>query len=399
MEFKQKKACVIYAIAALFIALVYSYKDATWVNEKYAMFFKRGDTSSPVYIVLIYSALFLLIIVAVSKLCENRRYFLYGAMFVLISFFYLSKSFIEEGAYLAITSPTTPIIYLLTLAIFIGMDKDIWTELEKCLPLLIVAHMLLLIYEYVTLVAEHGVVVVGNSSLIFYYVSLFWCAVVYLSDRMIHNKGIGLCQLVLIGFIVVFAVIINSRSWIIQSCLVGVVAYLAGSTKHNFRAKIIRLLLLILVVYLILQILNKYFPSSMILLYNKLGQNSRSHQYFEIAKASTFFGWLFGNGATAVYYDSAQGYIANIDNQYIFISFHYGIVFMLMWLIPQIVTFLRVLKSRRVKIIALLPLLCWFMALGGLSIFNVVYCDLKQTLMMLYMGHVFSLTYDGGGSK
>ena len=187
MEFKQKKACVIYAIAALFIALVYSYKDATWVNEKNAMFFKRGDTSSPVYIVLIYSALFLLIIVAVSKLCENRRHFLYGAMFVLISFFYLSKSFIEEGAYLAITSPTTPIIYLLTLAIFIGMDKDIWTELEKCLPPLIVAHMLLLIYEYVALVAEHGVVVVGNSSLIFYYVSLFWCAVVYLSDRVIHD--------------------------------------------------------------------------------------------------------------------------------------------------------------------------------------------------------------------
>lgn len=264
---------------------------------------------------------------------------------------------------------------------------------------MIVAHMLLLIYEYVALVAEHGVVVVGNSSLIFYYVSLFWCTVVYLSDRVIHDKGIGLCQLVLIGFIVVFAVIINSRSWIIQSCLVGIVAYLAGSTKHNFRAKIIRLLLLILVVYLILQILNKYFPSSMILLYNKLGQNSRSHQYFEIAKASTFFGWLFGNGATAVYYDSAQGYIANIDNQYIFISFHYGIVFMLMWLMPQIVTFLRVLKSRRVKIIALFPLLCWFMALGGLSIFNAVYCDLKQTLMMLYIGHVFSLTCDGGDSK
>ena len=115
----------------------------------------------------------------------------------------------------------------------------------------------------------------------------------------------------------------------------------AEATKHNFRAKIIRLLLLILVVYLILQILNKYFPSSMILLYNKLGQNSRSHQYFEIAKASTFFGWLFGNGATAVYYDSAQGYIANIDNQYIFISFHYGIVFMLMWLMNK-----KVLKKK-----------------------------------------------------
>ena len=396
MEFKQKKACVIYSITALFVALIYSYKDAEWVNEKYAMFFKRGDTSSPIYIALIYSALLLLFIVAISKLCENRGHFLYGSMFVLISIFYFFKSFLEEGTYLAITSPTTPIIYLLTLAIFIGMDCDIWNLIVKYLPLLIIAHVLLLVYEYVTLVAEHGVVVVGNSSLIFYYVSLFWCSVVYLSNRILHGEGIGLWQLALIGFDVVFAVIINSRSWIIQACLVGVVAYLAGSTKHSIRTKVIRLLLLILAGYVILQILNKYFPNSMILLYNKLGQNSRSHQYTEIAKASTVFGWIFGNGATAVYHDSAQGYISNIDNQYIFISFHYGLIFMLMWLMPQVIAFFKALKSRRVNKIALLPILCWFMALGGLSIFNVVYCDLKQAIIMLYIGHILSLTYDGG---
>lgn len=391
MEFKQKKACVVYSIAALFIALIYSYKDAKWINEKYAMFFKRGDTSSPVYIALIYSALLLLIVVALSKLCESRRNFLYGSMFVLVSLFYFLKSFFEEGTYLAITSPTTPIIYLLTLAIFIGMDNDIWDLLEKCLPLLIIAHVVLLIYEYVTLVAEHGVVVVGNSSLIFYYVSLFWCSVIYLSDRILQDKRIELVQLVLIGFNIIFAVIINSRSWIIQSCFVGVAVYLLGSAKHSICIKVIRVLLLILTGYVIMQILNKYFPNSMILLYNKLGQNSRSHQYVEIAKASTVFGWIFGNGATAVYHDSAQGYISNIDNQYIFISFHYGLIFMLMWLIPQILTFFKILKAREVKIIAVLPLLCWFMALGGLSIFNVVYCDLKQTIMMLYMGHILSL--------
>ena len=395
MEFKQKKACVIYSITALFLALIYSYKDAEWVNEKYAMFFKRGDTSSPIYIALIYSALILLVVVAVSKLCANRRYFLYGLMIMLIVLFYFSRSFLEEGTYLAITSPTTPIIYLLILAIFIGMDNDIWSAIIKYLPLLIVVHVLLLAYEYVTLVAEHGVVVVGNSSLIFYYVSFFWCSVVYLSNRILDGEGIGRWQLVLIGFNVIFAVIINSRSWIIQACLVGVVAYLAGSTKHSIRTKVIRLLLLILVGYVILQILNEYFSNSMTLLYNKLGQDSRSHQYTEIAKASTVFGWIFGNGATAVYHDSAQGYISNIDNQYIFISFHYGLVFMLMWFIPQIVTFFKVLKTRWVNKIALFPLLCWFMALGGLSVFNVVYCDLKQLIIMLYIGHILSLTYEG----
>ena len=55
MELKQKRACIVYAISALFAALIYSYKDAKWVNEKYAMFFKRGDTSSLVYIILMVS--------------------------------------------------------------------------------------------------------------------------------------------------------------------------------------------------------------------------------------------------------------------------------------------------------------------------------------------------------
>lgn len=399
MRFRPKKVCVVYSIIALFMALIYSYKDSKWVNEKYAMFFKRGDTSSMVYIILIYSALIFLTIVSISLLCKNRKYFLYGAIFILISFFYFAKSFFEESVYLALTSPTMPLIYLMILTLFIGMEDDIWESIEKCLLPIIVIHIILLVYEYITLVVEHGVVVVGNSSLIFYYVSLFWCSVVYLSNRIIQNDGIGPGQLTLIGFNIVFAVVINSRSWIIQSCLVGIVTYLVGSTKHNIRTKIVRMLLLALVAYLIFQILNSYFPNSMTLLYDKLGQNSRSHQYTEIVQASSILGWIVGNGASAVYYDSAQGYISNIDNQYIFISFHYGVVFMLMWLSPQLVVAYKVLKDKSVKKIAILPILCWFMALGGLSIFNVVYCDLKQAIVMLFCGHALSLTCHGGCSE
>ena len=396
MNLKQKRSCIVYAISALFAALVYSYKDAKWVNEKYAMFFKRGDTSSPIYVLLIYSALLVLTIIAISKICENRRRFLYGAEFVLIILFYFVKSILEDGVYLAITSPTAPIIYILALVVFVGMDCDIWKTVTKYLPMLIIIHVVLFIYEYATLVAEHGVVVVGNSSLIYYYISLFWCSVIYLSNKVLREENIGFCETALMGCIIIFAVIINSRSWIIQACLVGVVIYLLGSSEHNIRSKIFRMIVLGLIGFIILQILDAYFPSSMTLLYNKLGQNSRSHQYAEIAKASSLMGWLFGNGATAVYYDSVQGYIANIDNQYLFISFHYGAVFLLMWLGPQLMTAVSVLKKGSKKVISLLPILCWFMALGGLSIFNVVYCDLKHVLIMLYMGHILSLNDHGG---
>ena len=396
MGFKQKRGCVLYAIIALFLALAHSYKNAIWVNEQYAMYFKRGDTSTPIYLMLVYSALLVIFIVAVTKICENRTHFLYGAILILTILFYFVKSLLEEGVYSAFTSPTTPLVYLLILAIFIGADDEIWASIRMCLSFLIVGYICLLGYEYVTLVARYGIVVVGNSSLIYYYVSLFWCSTIYLTDRILQKKNIGLRQILLMGFNIVFAVIINSRSWIIQSCLVAVVIYLFGTTQRSIRTKVLRLLLLFLGGYIILQLLNNYFSTNLIFLSDKLGRDSRSHQYTDIAVASSFWGWLFGNGAGAVYYDSTQGYISNIDNQYVFVAFHYGLIVLLQWLGPQLVTLFSVVKTGTVRLIAILPLVCWFMALGGLSVFNVVYCDVKQLMLVLYMGHILSLNNHGG---
>ncbi len=396
MEFKLKKDSIIYAITALFTALVYSYKDAVWVNEKYAMYFERGDTSTPIYILLIHSALLMVFVAGIRKICRNRNYFLYSFIFFLTISFYFAKSFVEDGVYSALTLPTTPIIYLLSLAFFLGMDDKIWNSVRRCLPVLIVAYVCLLGYAYMTLVNKYGVVVVGNSSLIFYYVALFWCSIIYLIDRILQKESIGLFQQILIAFNIVFAVIINSRSWIVQSCLVAIVVYLFGSTRHNIRTKIFRLLLLITTGFLVLQILDNYFSSNLAFLIDKLGSDSRSHQYIEIASASSFWGWVFGNGAKAVYYDSAQGFIGNIDNQYIFIAFHYGIVVLLQWLAPQVMALFSIVKNRNIRLIAALPIICWFMALGGLSVFNVVYCDIKHLMIMLYMGHVMSLNNNGG---
>ena len=79
-----------------------------------------------------------------------------------------------------------------------------------------------------------------------------------------------------------------------------------------------------------------------------------------------------------------------------FIAFHYGIVVLLQWLVPQVKTLLSIMKSHSIKWIAMLPIVCWLMALGGLSVFNVVYCDVKQLVIMLYMGHILSLSDHGG---
>ena len=56
--------------------------------------------------------------------------------------------------YSALTSPTTPLVYLLGLAVFVGMDDDVWDAVRRILPLLIIAYICLLIYEYIMLVGH-----------------------------------------------------------------------------------------------------------------------------------------------------------------------------------------------------------------------------------------------------
>ena len=68
---------------------------------------------------------------------------------------------------------------------------------------------------------------------------------------------------------------------------------------------------------------------------------------------------------------------------------------LLQWLGPQIVGLFSAFRTRSVRLIAMLPIVCWFMALGGLSVFNMVYCDVKQLTIMLYVGHVLSLNRHG----
>ena len=391
MVIRLKETGILYSMIALFVALVYSYKDSTWVNEIYAMYFKRGNTSSLVYIALLYSALLIIILISFKEICKKKSDFIFSFILISATIFYFVKSFLDDGFYLAITSPTTPLVYLIVLAVFSGKQQIIWQTVKKILPWIICGHVGVLVYEYFMLVYEHGVVVVGNSSLIFYFVSLFWCSVVYLTDWIANGNVLKVYHLMLLGFLIIFSVIINSRSWIIQSCIISICLYLLASSNISIRKRIIRALVFVGVFFIIWELLNNTFSNSLMLLFEKFGQDSRSHQYRDIFRAFNTGTWLWGNGALATYYDSAQGYISNIDNQYLFIIFHYGLAMLVLWLAPQLIGAYKIWKNKNVPKVTLLPIVCWFMALGGLSVFNGVYCDFKQVILMLYIGRMLSL--------
>lgn len=389
MRINLKRFGVYYIVVALFVAIVFSYRNARWVMGAYGTVYKRANTSSSIYIFLLYSALIVTVLLSLSQIRKSKGSFLFFFALLETVGFYFIRSFLEDGAYKAITNPTTPLVYILVLAVYIGMQDDLWTVVNGILPWMIGCLCALLFYEYIMLFASYGVVVIGNSPLIYYYVDLFWCVTVYLTSKILNGVKLSWKHIFLLMMLIVMAVIINSRSWIIQSCFVLISLYLFAPSDRKISEKIQRLFVIAVLTWIAWEILNTYFLGNLMNLYNKIGHDSRSHQYREIMNASTPLGWIFGNGALATYMDSVQGEITSIDNQFLYIAFHYGVILTAIWLILQLKMCFAVHKT--VSLIAIVPVVSWFMALGGLSVFNVVYCDLKQVVVMLYVGHVLSL--------
>ena len=394
MRINPRKFGVRYILIALFIAIVYSFRSADWTTGIYGAVYKRANTSSSVYLFLVYSALIMTVLLGIKHISRSKDTGLYALSLSGIVGVYFLKTIVDDGVYAALTNPTTPLVFLLVLAIYIGMQDELWMLVEKMLPIFIVCFLGLLAYEYIMLFNQHGVTIIGNSSVIYYYVDLFWCVTVYLTCRILRGRELKWYHLFLLVVLIVVATVINSRSWIIQACIVTVGLYLFAPSRLEASDKIKRILAISVISLIAWRILNTYFSGYLSNLFDKIGNDSRSHQYGDIFGASSPIGWLFGNGALATYADSRHGgEIASIDNQYLFVAFHYGAIVLMMWLIPQVKICLSTLK--KLPLIAILPVLCWFMALGGLSVFNAIYCHLKQVVVMLYIGHVLSLCESG----
>lgn len=389
MKINLPKMGVYYILAMLFLSLAYSYRNASWVLSVYGAAYKYANTSSFLYISIIYSVLIVTILLSFAQIRALKVSCIFALVLLATVGFYFVRSILEDGVYSALTNVTSPIGYLFVLAIYIGMQDYLWKAVKKIIPWIIGCLCLLLCYEYSMLFIDYGTVIIGNSSVMFYFVNLFWCITIYLTSNVVDGNKLSWKSSFLLIILIVMSVIINSRSWVIQSCFITVSLYLLAPSKRNLIEKMRSILIIAVLMWVGWKIINTYFSNNLANLINKIGRDSRSHQYKDILNASTILGWIFGNGALATYMDTLQGEIRSIDNQFLYTAFHYGIILMVIWVIPQLGMCFAVRKV--MSFIAVVPIVSWFMALGGLSVYNAIYCDLKQIIVMLYVGHIISI--------
>lgn len=385
-----------FSLVCLAIALIYSYSDSPWIITATSVK-KLANTSSIIYITLIYGALLLVLISTLTmyRKCSRGRGIYIVSLLFLVSIYSIIIIF-DDGWYYLIFSPTTILVYLFQFCFFLGENDKIWNYTYKIIKVLGPVFLICSLYETIQIYMKCGVIPVGNSSMIYFYVAAFWLIAIKSAEMIINKERLRIIEWIEIVFLILLALAMNSRSWVIQSVLLFIILYLFHDDKKSIINKLWVLVTLIIIAFVIYFIITNYLPDYVTQIMNKMGNDSRSHQYRDIFGATRWYEWGIGKGLSAMYPDSRHGgMVSNIDNQFLYIAFHYGIITLALYIYNFIKTIIASNNSNNNKLcVGKVIIIMWLMALGGLSVFNVIYADVKSFVLPLFAGHIYSRLKD-----
>ena len=150
-------------------------------------------------------------------------------------------------------------------------------------------------------------------------ISYLWITAAFASEQQCgYLKKVLLCA----GSIL-FAFLIATRSWVIQSVLILLyIAVSSPSMSKRFR----RVLYTIVAVIGAVLVASMVFPDALSTFADRIGEDSRSGQYDTFFSQVDPLSLVLGNGSTAGYVYGTQTNYLFFDNQFMFLMFHYGII-------------------------------------------------------------------------
>lgn len=338
------------------------------------------------------AALLFIIILVWRIYIRNAKKFSNFFNFNLIIFLFVITawtfiSFMQVGVHDTLYRSSNPLVYLTVLAIIIGFDSNMWAKLSKISFLLAVLNISLAYFYYFNLTMIYSGALLGNSPVMTYFVAGFWLTAVSLvgyEDKSRKKSALIYTQIVLL---LILSIIVNSRGWMFQSIILMLLAaFHIGRTKGiiRFIKAFLTITLIGLVAY---YILDNYYLDYLITLIDKFGKDTRSFQYIEVFSQIPAYQFIIGGGIDAKYHSSLYGEYSYIDNQYIFILFHYGILMLLPYIYFYLYSILSVWKAKFViNKSGMFIVIMWLLALGGLSVYNWVIIDIKNFILPIVAG-------------
>ena len=380
-------------LPVLLFKLIYSYIGVPFVQIKSGQGWQQLAISDNITTILTYAVLMLIVFVFFYKAKDIKEtseiVFLLIALISAIVWFILDAW--ELGAEDVIYSTSNIWGYVTILSFVIGFQKDlIQTIIKQCIPFAIILLVISIIgYTQFSLQVSKGVL--GNSQALISFIAAFWLFCI----GSIYNLKAKKYPLLLIKIIAaifpVMALLFGARSWLIQSVLwLFVYIYLEQSDKGLKKAgKIIFYSVAIALVLFF--VVDSYFDLALTRMLDK--GDTRTFQYEQLFAQIDVWDLLVGQGQNFKYYQKGELY-SYIDNGYLMVLMRYGVLVAIPYVACFIIPLLRAWKKRKelgTNFGYAWIILMWLMALGGLSVYNMVIIDIKSIILSVVAGYLTML--------
>lgn len=306
-------------------------------------------------------------------------------------FWYAYAVFVNRISFTVVLRDTFPPISLIACGlILVGYNDDFWPLIKKIIYYISVVFVLLSFVEIIKAYSNFGFEyrITSGAPMYLYEIGLFATyGLITLTDEWKEKRKALLFVLVIL--LVFNSAVLQGRSWFAQTIVLFVI-YIYRIRGVFKKGSAIRLVLPILILGIAITIFvsNSDLFMALIDRFNSSG-DTRTPQLQTFFAQVDFIDLMFGQGTTASYYFMGNPKYTYIDNQVLLFLFRFGVIPTVSYLFILIYPIIKAFSSKNKELILkCLPLVSWFAAMLGLSVYFNISFGVASTLMVLYIGRL-----------
>lgn len=390
----RRYSIIVYTVIILYcIVLFYQVYKGTFetMRESYTVEFVYGKTPFSSFAMHLATLLFIITGVVSYK---QSRISVSTSLALLALVVYMGTYFlfdiVEYGLMTIIHQTMGPMVYFILLGLFISFEEDIWEKVVGVCRLLGPILLILSLFVTFTFLSNYGGHI-GNSPQILLLGNGFWAMAIAIIGTEEKDKTVRqIVNMICLGCGLATSILYGTRSWSVQCLLLLFLYYYkqSSSKKINF----LYVIVFVLLVYFGYSYIGNTFSDNVDYLAGRMYDNTRSFQYQEIFSQYSFMDLFFGKGTFGTYRSSLYGDYAYIDNVFMYIWLHWGLIpvlciaFILLYpVVKQLFSKSCPIDSKlRAMIIAL-----WVLSISGLAVYNTILFDLRNVLIALTLGKCY----------
>jgi O-antigen ligase len=317
----------------------------------------------------------------------------YGTFWVIVGF--------EPAEYKNAFGTIGPLVFVMCLGVYAGLDSSLWRALRPILLALAYASVALAAYYTVRL--QVAVSFEGPTPMNQHMPTALWLAFAALILGRSSGWRENLLAVVPIALCVPIALLMASRSW----TLLAILAFVLGlkiTFQRRLRLRPAKTLALGVLSMALLAaaicLLSMAFPERIETLAGRLLEDSRTGQYSDFFHQVPLTGLIAGLGPKATYTAGGEADFNYIDNQFLFILFKFGLPVLLGYCAVVIWPGLRLLvkaANRRERSFGFF-FAFWTLATLGVSIFHGITNNPQNFVVILLAGRCFHFMTSEGKS-